>query len=227
MACPKSSMARAFAVYATASTCGVMVSAFAPTSMTSQLAQSTRRVGAATFHPTSITAWPSLLVREATVVEEDVEDDLGEMPELLDDPFEGAGEEDLLASFDLDAADVGDVAEWDALPKAIVEQQRAQDRATWARHDKDSGSPEVQIAMFTTRIKHITKHVIDNPKDHASRRGLLALVSKRRRLLHYYFSKSPEKAENLATELGVRFRFRNQMPSRTEKYRQYANAKRK
>ena len=87
-----------------------------------------------------------------------------------------------------------------------------------------SGSSEVQIALFTARIKHITDHVIANPKDHASRRGLLALVSKRRRLLHYYFSRSPAKAEKLAADLGIRFRFKSEFPGRAEKYRQYTIA---
>ena len=82
-------------------------------------------------------------------------------------------------------------------------------------------SSEVQIALFTARIKHITAHVIANPKDHATRRGLLSLVSKRRRLLHYLYARSPEKATKLTADLGVRFRFRSKLPDRAEKYRAY------
>lgn len=101
---------------------------------------------------------------------------------------------------------------------------------THRRHPTDCGSSEVQIAAFTERIKFITAHVIENPKDHASRRGLLKLVSKRRRLMLYLHTKKPEVAENLAAELGIRFKFQNQIPSRAEKYREFtirANQRRK
>merc|ERR550514_2000391 len=79
--------------------------------------------------------------------------------------------------------------------------ERAEAVKTYARHEGDVGSSEVQIALFTARIKYITEHVINNPKDHATRRGLLALVSKRRRLLHYLYSRNPSKAEKLADDL--------------------------
>ena len=143
---------------------------------------------------------------------------------------EDDGDEDLLADFDLEGADVGDISEWPETLRSLCEKERAEHVITYKRHDTDCGSSEVQIALFTARIKHITQHVIDNPKDHASRRGLLTLVSKRRRIFHYYYQKSPEKAEALAEGLGVRFRFKSKLPARTEKYRQYtiaANKKRK
>ncbi|KAH8068623.1 hypothetical protein JL721_6478 [Aureococcus anophagefferens] len=108
--------------------------------------------------------------------------------------------------------------------------RRAPSTRRSSAHDNDCGSSEIQIALFTARIKHITQHVVDNPKDHASRRGLLTLVSKRRRLLNYYHSRSPEKAVKLAADLGVRFRFKSALPDRAEKYRQYtiaANKKKK
>ena len=143
---------------------------------------------------------------------------------------EGSGDEDLLAGFDLDGADVGDIDSYGATPREICDGERAEYKAKFPRHDNDCGSSEIQIALFTARIKHITQHVIDNPKDHASRRGLLTLVSKRRRLLNYYHSRSPEKAVKLAADLGVRFRFKSALPDRAEKYRQYtiaANKKKK
>ena len=52
-------------------------------------------------------------------------------------------------------------------------------------HDSDTGSPEVQIALLTTRINHLTGHLRTHPKDHHSRRGLLMLVGRRRRMLDY------------------------------------------
>lgn len=155
------------------------------------------------------------------VQEEKKTDDFELSPDLMDDPFADSGDEDLLASFDLEGTDVGEVMSWPNAGSIQCDEQRVVDRANFGRHGTDCGSPEVQIAMFTTRIKFITKHVIDNPKDHASRRGLLALVSKRRRLLHYIYSKKPDEAHKLIEDLGVRFRFRNMLPDRTEKYRQY------
>ena len=96
-------------------------------------------------------------------------------------------------------------------PREICVEERAAAKAAHARHDTDCGSSEVQIALFTARIKHITDHVISNPKDHASRRGLLALVSKRRRLINYLHSRDAAKAEKLTNDLGIRFRFKSAM----------------
>ena len=70
--------------------------------------------------------------------------------------------------------------------------------------DKNTGSTEGQIALFTHRINHLTKHLKDNSKDHASRRGLLKLVGKRRRLLNYLMKKDIEKYRELIKELGIR-----------------------
>lgn len=145
-------------------------------------------------------------------------------------------EEDTL----LDELDVDDWAEtrkpslFDETPKIPKElsperiacmEEREEYKTQFKRHDADCGSSEVQIALFTSRIKHVTNHVINNPKDHASRRGLLALVSKRRRLLTYYFKKNPKGAESLADTLGIRFRFKSKLPTRAEKYRQFRGRK--
>ena len=71
-------------------------------------------------------------------------------------------------------------------------------------HDKDTGSPEVQIALFSERITHLTEHFKTHAKDHASRRGLIALVSKRRRLLDYLRKNEPERYKNIVQKLGLR-----------------------
>ena len=63
--------------------------------------------------------------------------------------------------------------------------------ATYRRDDKDSGSPEVQIALLTERIKHLTEHLRAARHDSSSRRGLLSMVGQRRRLLAYLHQKSP------------------------------------
>ncbi|MFH1130393.1 MAG: 30S ribosomal protein S15 [Pseudomonadota bacterium] len=71
-------------------------------------------------------------------------------------------------------------------------------------HEKDTGSPEVQIALFSTRINHLTEHFKEHKKDHHSRRGLLKLVGQRRRLLDYLKSKNIERYRSLIKELGIR-----------------------
>eukprot|EP00616_Rhizochromulina_sp_CCMP1243_P013778 CAMPEP_0118984966 /NCGR_PEP_ID=MMETSP1173-20130426/38858_1 /TAXON_ID=1034831 /ORGANISM="Rhizochromulina marina cf, Strain CCMP1243" /LENGTH=199 /DNA_ID=CAMNT_0006935657 /DNA_START=62 /DNA_END=661 /DNA_ORIENTATION=- len=91
----------------------------------------------------------------------------------------------------------------------------------WKRHDSDSGSPEYQIAVAHERIKYLTAHLQRNPKDFASRRGLVAIVNKRRRLLNYLYRKNPEKAMGMVTELGVRFKPPGTVQTREEKYAVY------
>ena len=68
----------------------------------------------------------------------------------------------------------------------------------------DTGSPEVQVALLTERIKHLTEHFKIHVKDHHSRRGLLMLVSQRRRLLDYLRSRDLGRYRTLITELGIR-----------------------
>ena len=72
------------------------------------------------------------------------------------------------------------------------------------RHPKDTGSPSVQIALLTERINLLTEHFKTHKKDHASRQGLLRLVSKRRGLLNYYKRKDPKKYEELIKKLDLR-----------------------
>ncbi len=71
-------------------------------------------------------------------------------------------------------------------------------------HNKDTGSPEVQIALLTARINELTEHLRTNKKDFHSRRGLLMMVGKRRRLLKYLSEESPERYRNLIDKLGLR-----------------------
>lgn len=68
----------------------------------------------------------------------------------------------------------------------------------------NTGSTEAQIAIFTARINHLTEHLKENQKDHASRRGLLKMVGKRRRLLNYLKKKDIEKYRDLISDLGIR-----------------------
>jgi small subunit ribosomal protein S15 len=73
-----------------------------------------------------------------------------------------------------------------------------------ARKKGDTGSPEVQVAILTERINHLTGHFEKHVKDHHSRRGLLMLVSNRRRLLDYLKRKNAPSYEKLIGELGIR-----------------------
>lgn len=68
----------------------------------------------------------------------------------------------------------------------------------------DTGSPEVQIAILTERITNLTEHFQDHKKDNHSRRGLLKMVSQRRRLLDYVKGKSDERYQDLIKRLGIR-----------------------
>jgi small subunit ribosomal protein S15 len=71
-------------------------------------------------------------------------------------------------------------------------------------NDKDTGSPEVQVAMLTERINELTEHLRTHQKDFHSRRGLLMMVGKRRRLLQYLMKESNERYRKLIEKLGLR-----------------------
>ena len=71
-------------------------------------------------------------------------------------------------------------------------------------HEKDTGSHQVQVAILTERINELTKHLEKHPKDNHSRRGLLTMVGKRRRLLNYLRAKHKDMYETLIDKLGIR-----------------------
>ncbi|MFQ5816439.1 MAG: 30S ribosomal protein S15 [Terriglobia bacterium] len=71
-------------------------------------------------------------------------------------------------------------------------------------HESDTGSPEVQIAILSERINHLTEHFKMHRKDHASRRGLIMMVSKRRRLLDYLKNNDPTRYKEIVEKLGLR-----------------------
>jgi small subunit ribosomal protein S15 len=76
--------------------------------------------------------------------------------------------------------------------------------AKHAAHEGDTGSPEVQVALLTARINELTEHLRGHSKDHHSRRGLLMLVGKRRRLLRYLERSDVERYRALVADLGLR-----------------------
>ena len=74
----------------------------------------------------------------------------------------------------------------------------------FAVHPRDTGSPQVQVAILTERIKALSKHLTENPKDNHSRRGLLKMVGQRRKTLKYLEQNSPEVYKQLTTSLELK-----------------------
>ena len=87
---------------------------------------------------------------------------------------------------------------------ALSSDQKKEIIAKYKLHDKDSGSAEVQIALLSERIRVLTEHFHIHKKDHASRRGLLKLVGRRRKLLDYLKNKKIESYRELLKELNLR-----------------------
>lgn len=143
---------------------------------------------------------------------------LGEVP--VAKPFEGE-------SFASEGADEPDAAQMEAppvaetqlevagedvedvvpcMPPQYVQNAAAIDeaRAKFKLHETDTGSPEYQIATLSTRITYLTNHLKVNPKDYSSTRGLLKMVSTRRRLLKYVKKQDPARFDNIISGLGIR-----------------------
>ena len=85
-----------------------------------------------------------------------------------------------------------------------IDQAKAGIMADHRLHDTDTGSPEVQIALLSERINHLTEHLKVHKKDHHSRRGLLMLVGRRRRLLDYVRANDVERYRGIIAKLGLR-----------------------
>lgn len=83
-------------------------------------------------------------------------------------------------------------------------QRKAEIIQEYATHEGDTGSPEVQVALLTERIAHLTKHLKEHPNDHHSRRGLLTMVGKRRSLLDYLSKLDIERYRDLIARLNLR-----------------------
>ena len=77
-------------------------------------------------------------------------------------------------------------------------------RKKFERHEKDTGSSEVQVAILTKRIEHLTEHLKANKKDHSSRFGLIKMVNARRKLLDYLKREDEAKYKDLIAKLGLR-----------------------
>jgi len=87
---------------------------------------------------------------------------------------------------------------------SITAERKGQIISDFRRSDSDTGSPEVQIAILTSRIQELNEHLKVNKKDHASRRGLLKMVGQRNSLLRYLSSTSPDAYRETIKRLGLR-----------------------
>ena len=86
----------------------------------------------------------------------------------------------------------------------LTNERKTEVIGSFRKHDADTGSPEVQVALLSERISYLTEHFKTHAKDHHSRRGLLKLVGQRRRLLDYLKGKDAETYADLIRKLGIR-----------------------
>lgn len=87
---------------------------------------------------------------------------------------------------------------------ALAKDQKAEILTNFRTHEKDTGSPEVQVALITTRINELNEHFKVHRKDFHSKRGLMKLIGQRRRLLNYVKGKSESRYQELIKSLGLR-----------------------
>lgn len=87
---------------------------------------------------------------------------------------------------------------------SIVKEKKKEIIDNFKKHDSDTGSPEIQIAILSERISNLTGHFKKHKKDHHSRRGLLLIINKRRKLLSYLKSSDSEKYQEVIKKLGLR-----------------------
>ena len=87
---------------------------------------------------------------------------------------------------------------------ALTQQRKQELMSEYQVHETDTGSSDLQVAMLTDRINKLTEHLKKNKHDHASRRGLLKMIGRRRRLLSYINNKDSERYQALIKRLGIR-----------------------
>jgi small subunit ribosomal protein S15 len=188
--------------------CAVGVSAFSPASPSSisvaQMVQDTQR-----YQPPRTTLG-GVLDEEVNDIDSPPADDyivnVGEL-EAGDDDYAGT-------------EDDGQVPGWAA------SQERVQElRSQYRRSENDTGSPEYQIAGMTERILYLSRHLQENPRDYSTRRGLVALVNKRRRLLNYLYAENSERYQEITTGLGIRHKAPGNVESRDVKYARFNKQK--
>ena len=152
---------------------------------------------------------------QALMVEDVLEDD-----DDKDDYIVSVGELESDDDQDVGMEDDGQLPGW-----AVAAQRIQEARDKYRRHDSDTGSPEYQVAGMTERINYLTKHLQLHPKDFSTRRGLVALVNKRRRLLNYLAREDVPRYKELIASLGIRHKAPGLVPSREEPYQRFPRQK--
>lgn len=143
-----------------------------------------------------------------------------------DDNDEPEPEDFIVSAGDLDSLDA--TVEGQEPSDPFLHQTRlTETREKFRIHDKDTGSPEFQVAGMTERISYLTNHLRANPKDFSTRRGLLALVNKRRRLLNYLFKEDVKRYKAIVDALGIRHKAPGRVETRAEKYANFPKQKKK
>jgi small subunit ribosomal protein S15 len=142
----------------------------------------------------------------------------------VNDVDEPAPEDFIVNVGDIDEPEESDDA--DAAPAwALLNERITEMRIKYRRSENDTGSPEFQVAGLTERIAYLTDHLKEHPKDFSTRRGLVALVNKRRRLLNYLFTEDLNRYKDLVDSLGVRHKAPSRVQSKDEKYGRYPQQK--
>jgi small subunit ribosomal protein S15 len=146
--------------------------------------------------------------------EDDLATDVDSPP--ADDYIVNVGELEGEDQEDVGLEDDGEPPAW-----AVAQQRVRELRERHRLHDRDTGSPEFQVAGMTERISYLTGHMQRHPKDFSTRRGLVALVNKRRRLLNYLAREDVDRYKALVASLGIRHRAPGLVPSREETYARF------
>jgi len=149
--------------------------------------------------------------------------------EPVPDTFVIAEKDDIENMDELEDEDAVDTDEDDSdlsIPGRFLSKQRMEElRVKHRRHENDSGSPEFQVAGITERITHLTQHLKEHPKDFSTRRGLVALVNKRRRLLNYLYQEDEKAYIEIVAALGIRHKVPGAIPTKEDTYGRYPSAK--
>jgi len=145
-------------------------------------------------------------------------------------PFDSLEEEEesqdyLVQVGELETEVVEDALEIIESPQEILQQRIDAARNEHKRHATDTGSPEYQVAGLTERISYLTNHLKTHPKDFSTRRGLVALVNKRRRLLNYLSREDVARYKTLVSSLGIRHKAPGAVPGRAETYARFPKQK--
>lgn len=146
------------------------------------------------------------------------------MPDIdsppADDYIVNAGDLDDAEDEDAGIEDDGEPPSWYSLQQRMNESQ-----GKYKLHDNDTGSSAYQIAGMTERITYLTKHLQQHPKDFSTRRGLVALVNKRRRLLSYLAKEDEKRYVEIVGGLGIRHKAPGRVETREDKYSRFPRQK--